>query len=193
MSIQNFDMENGLKLNHDWIQKLSIKELHYTKNCTYSYLTIETVPHATCLFYTWSHNLSAKQGDEANLNKAIGDNSLLSVPQVAFLVTQTHYQPKSVFETCVIPTLHVRGRIVDTWWRMPEAAWTFSSRDRKMNTQTLQVSLRTGCANWPLTAICNRKGVDPQDLLTYTICSHPQILESIAISTFTILASQYVQ
>ena len=83
-------------------QNLSIKtrENHHLQILDF---TIETVPHETCLGYTWSHNLSQdkvlkqhKQGQTAIFAHG-SSGSFLGHSNNPLLA-------REVFETCVIPT-----------------------------------------------------------------------------------------
>ena len=70
--IHDFATENSLRLNSGKTEIVSISQ---SKSCETQQLkvlnfTIETVPHATCLGYMWSHNLSARKGIESNINRA---------------------------------------------------------------------------------------------------------------------------
>ena len=104
--IQNFAAENYLKLNRE---KTEIVRISQSKSCEKHNLQvldlkIETAPHASCLGYTWSHNLSARRGVESNINKARQQFFALG-SSGGFLGYSNPLSAREVLEICIIPTL----------------------------------------------------------------------------------------
>ena len=63
----------------------------------------ETVPHAVCLGYIWSHDISARQGVVSNIEKARGQFFALG-SSGGFHGHSNPLSAREMFETCVIPT-----------------------------------------------------------------------------------------
>ena len=190
--IQNFAIENGLKLNHEKTEIVRISQSKSSENHQLQILdlTIETVPHATCLGYTWSHNLSAKQGVEANINKARRQFFALG-SSGGFLGHSNPLSAKEVFETCVIPTLLYGAEN----WILDEGCLELLEHfQAEIGRRILKLSrYHSGLAvqiGLSLPSVTARVLIRKISYLHHLLSSTD---ESIAISTFRILASQDVQ
>ena len=88
--IQNFAIENSLKLNHEKTEYLN-QSAQKTTNCRYSTSQLRRylIQHAWATHGPTTYQQVLKQTSTKQ-----GDNSLLLVPQEAFWVTQTHCQLK---------------------------------------------------------------------------------------------------
>ena len=98
--VRSFMTLPGLNLNSETTEVVKISESNSREKDHLHLLdhTIETVPQAVCLGYLWSHNLSARQGVESNINKArrhffpfgssggfLGHSNLLSARELRWL------------------------------------------------------------------------------------------------------------
>ena len=70
--ILEFATQNGLSLNQS---KTEIVKVSKSQNSGHAQLhildsVVDTIPHAKCLGFDWSHSLSARHGVEENIAKA---------------------------------------------------------------------------------------------------------------------------
>ena len=189
--IHDFATENSLRLNSGKteIVRISQSKSRETQQLKVLNFTIETVPHATCLGYMWSHNLSARKGVESNINRARRQFFALGSAG-GFLGHSNPLSAREVFETCVIPTLLYGAEN----WILDDGCLELLERFQaeigrrilKLSRYHSGLAVRIGLSLPSMTSrVLTRKISYLHHLLSTKI-------ESIATSTFRILASQNV-
>ena len=104
--ILEFATQNGLSLNQS---KTEIVKVSKSQNPGHAQLhildsVVDTIPHAKCLGFHWSHSLSARHGVEENIAKARRQFFALGASG-CFLGHSNPLTSSAMVETCVMPTL----------------------------------------------------------------------------------------
>ena len=190
--IYNFSLENGLKLNSTKTEIVKISQSKNHEQVSLHLLNhrIETTPHAVCLGYMWSHNLSAKQGIKLNINKARRQFFALG-SSGCFLGHSNPLSAREVVETCVIPTLLYGAEN----WSLDEGCLELlenfqaeiGRRILKLSRFHSSLAVRIGLS---LPSITSRILIQKLTYLSHLLSSDDD--DSIATRTFKTIASQNV-
>ena len=103
--INNFTLQNGLKLNSSKTEIIQISQhLPTLEPIKLPDLTITPVHNAKCLGIWWQHNLSADRAVQENISKA--RRAFFAYGQLeAFQGNLNPLSSSSIFESCVLPIL----------------------------------------------------------------------------------------